>query len=185
MNESLEQIYGNSFPVTYSEFTLSDNDKLVGLNSLLEELKMESQEISAPMASFHIDSESLENIKRVRDLLASLFPIAVAAAVLIGLFGPGLVVMQSAKEAAFLRVIGVTKKRARCMLVLEQILLCAAGLTLVAAGLALSNPGLFARSTQTLATCWMLYFLGCICGASAAAIQVTRHRILELLQVKE
>ena len=185
MTESLEQIYGGAFPVAYSEFTLTDNDKLTGLNSLLEGQKTESQDTSAPTASFHIDSEVLENIKRIRDLLSSLFPIAIAAAVLIGLFGPGLVIMQSAKEAAFLRVIGVTKSRARCILVLEQILLCAAGLTLVAAGLALSGPELFIRSTQTLAVCWTLYFLGCICGASAAAVQVTRHRILELLQVKE
>ena len=47
------------------------------------------------------------------------------------------------------------------------------------------SPGLFARSIETLVLCWMLYLLGCICGASAASVQVTRRRVLELLQVRE
>ena len=137
------------------------------------------------MASVYVDATGLDNIRRICELLEAIFPIAVTAAALIGLFGSGLVILQSAKEAAFLRVLGVTKKRARCMLVLEQIILCFVGIVLVTGGLALYSPVIFARSTQMLAVCYVLYFMGCVCGASAAAVQVTRHRILELLQVKE
>lgn len=137
------------------------------------------------MASYHVDSDSLETVKRIRNLLESLFPIAVAAAVLIGLFGPGLIIMQSAQEAAFLRILGVTKTRARCMLVLEQIALCAFGILLVSGVLALFDFGRFVRSTETLLLCWLLYFAGNICGALVSAIQVTRYKTLELLQVKE
>ena len=108
--------------------------------------------------------------------------IAIAAALMIGIFGSGLVIMQSAQEAAFLRILGVTKKRARCMLVFEQVFLCIAGIAFVAAGAALYSPGMFARSADTLAACWLLYLAGCICGAFAAAMQVTRLRALELLQ---
>ncbi len=182
--EAADELYGQPFPISYCEFILADNTRLAELETLLDWQSKESMEYS-PLASFHIDSESFENVKRVRGLLEFLFPIAVTAAVLIGLFGPGLVILQSAQEAAFLRILGVTKKRARCMLVIEQIVLCIAGVALVAAGLALFRPGMFARSTQTLVLCWTLYFLGCLCGALAAAVQVTRHRILELLQVKE
>ncbi len=182
--EAADELYGQPFPISYCEFILADNTRLAELETLLDWQSKESMEYS-PLASFHIDSESFENVKRVRGLLESLFPIAVTAAVLIGLFGPGLVILQSAQEAAFLRFLGVTKKRARCMLVIEQIVLCIAGVALVAAGLALFRPGMFARSTQTLILCWALYFMGCLCGALAAAVQVTRHRILELLQVKE
>ena len=84
-----------------------------------------------------------------------------------------------------MRILGVTKKRARCMLVLEQIFLCIAAIVLVAGILALVGPGLFARGAQMLARCWLLYFLACVCGTLAAAIQVTRYKVLELLQVKE
>ncbi len=184
INQVAENLYSQPFPVDYCEFTLADNEKVVELNGLLEEQKSKGIQYS-PLASYHINSDLFENTKRVLNLLESLFPIAVAAAALIGLFGPGLVILQSAKEAAFLRILGVTKKRARCMLVFEQVVLSVVGIALVAVALAASSQGLFARGIGTLAFCWGFYFLGCICGASVAAVQVTRHKALELLQVKE
>lgn len=185
IKSGVEEVYGGQpFPVGYCKFTLKDNGKLVELNSLLEAQQRKGRRY-APMASFYVDSDTLENVKRLHELLESLFPVAVAAAVLIGVFGPGLVIIQSAREAAFLRILGVTKKRARCMLVFEQVLLCMFGLALVAGGLALFFSETFARSSQTLAACFALYFLGCVCGALAASVQVTRNRVLELLQVKE
>ena len=184
INDAAQGLYGQPFPVSYCEYTLTDNGKLSELESALEEWKNEGKRYSM-MGTFRVDSELLKNTRRVRDLLASLFPIAVAAAALIGLFGPGLVILQLAREAAFMRILGVTKKRARCMLVLEQIFLCIAAIVLVAGILALVGPGLFARGAQMLARCWLLYFLACVCGTLAAAIQVTRYKVLELLQVKE
>jgi len=182
INDSAQTLYGQAFSVGYCEFTLKNNRELMELNDQLEELKVQGMTIS-PMASFHIDSELLKNTIRIRDLLESLFPIAMAAAVLIGLFGPWLVIMQSAQEAAFLRILGATKKRTRCILIFEQILLCIVGIALVAGILALFSTELFIRSKETLALCWLLYFLGYACGAFAAAAEVTRHRVLELLQV--
>ncbi len=184
VNRAAEDVYGQSFPFGYCEFTLADNERLEELKILFEDQK-KRESMYAPTASFSIDGTGLENIRRICELLESLFPIAVAAAMLIGLFGPGLVILQSAREAAFLRVLGVTKNRVRCMLILEQIVLCAAAIVLVAGGFALLRPGLFTRSAKTLTTCFALYFMGCFCGAFVAAIQVTRHKILELLQIKE
>lgn len=156
VNSGTEMLFSSQpFLVGYCEFTLSDNTKILETDSLLEELKTES--IRYPQtAYYHIDSDLLDNTKRIRDLLVSLFPIVVAA-ILIGLFGPGLLVLQSAQEAAFLRILGVTKKRARCMLIFEQIFLVIAGIVLVAGILALFSPQRFMRSTQTLAFCWLLY----------------------------
>ncbi len=184
INEAAENLYSQPFPVNYCEFTLTDNNKVTELNSLLEEKKSTGIQYS-PQATYHVDADLFENTKRMCNLLESLFPIAVAAAALIGLFGPGLVILQSVQEAAFLRILGVTKKRARCMLVLEQMLLCVAGMLLVAGGLLAFSPGLFMRSLEALAFCWLLYFLGCACGAFAASVQVTRLKVMELLQVKE
>lgn len=185
VNSGTEMLFSSQpFPVGYCEFTLADNTKILEMDSLLEELKTESIRYSQT-SYYHIDSDLLDNTKRIRDLLVSLFPIAMAAAVLIGLFGPGLLILQSAQEAAFLRILGVTKKRARCMLIFEQVFLVIAGIVLVAGVLVLFLPGQFMRSTQTLAFCWSLYFLGSVCGTLVAAVQVTKHKLLELLQVKE
>lgn len=184
INDTMEAVYGQPFPCSFCEFTLSDNERLSELDGILSGQKT-SGERYAPMASYYIDAEGLKNVERIYNLLESLFPIAVAAAVMVGLLVSGLVILQSAKEAAFLRILGVTKRRARCMLTFEHIFLCVIGIIFVVCGLALYSPGLFARSTWTLAFCYVLYFLGCLCGALTAAVHVTRGRLLELLQVKE
>lgn len=184
IRSDLQKLFSIEFLVADCEFTLSDNERLDELDVLLAEKESESLMYSSSV-TYSLDSGGLANIERIRGLLESLFPIAVAAAVLIGLFGPLLVILQSAQEAAFLRILGVTKKRARCMLAIEQIVLCIAGIVLVAGGLALYDPGRFASGIETFAVCFGLYLLGCVCGAVAASIQVTRHRLLELLQVKE
>ena len=184
IRNDLTRLFSMDFAVEHCEFILADNDRLDELQELLQNMEGRSVMYSQN-ASHHVDSGGLANIERIRGLVESLFPIAVAAAVLIGLFGPLLVILQSAQEAAFLRILGVTKKRARCMLAIEQIVLCIAGIILVAGGLALYDSGRFARGIETFAVCFGLYLLGCVCGAVAASIQVTRHKLLELLQVKE
>lgn len=172
-------LFAMEFPVAHCEFTLADNDRLGELEELLQEME-ERSIMYSPDVSHHVDFGGLADIERIRGMLESVFPIAVAAAVLIGMFGSLLVILQSAQEAAFLRILGVTKKRTRCMLALEQAVLSIAGVMLVAGGLALYDPGRFARGIETFVACFGLYFLGCVCGAAAAAVQVTRHRLLEL-----
>lgn len=183
-NYAAENLYSQPFEVGYCEFNLADNRNIMELDSLLQELKNQYMEY-APQAMFHMDSETLEHVQRVRNLLEALFPIAVAAAVLIGLFGPGLIIMQSAQETACMRILGMNRTRVRCILVLEQAALCMISIILVAVFLALLGQERFGRSIETLAFCWMLFVLGCICGAFAAAVRVTRYKVLELLQVKE
>lgn len=183
IRSDLTKLFSMDFSMDHCEFTLADNEKIDELDSLLKKKMDESVMYGYP--SYHLDTGGLDNIERIRGLVEALFPIAVAAAVVIGLIGPLLVILQSAQEAAFLRILGVTKKRVRCMLMFEQIILCLSGILLVAGGLALSNLGLFVESLRTLAFCFGLYLLACVCGTSVAAVQVTRRKALELLQVKE
>lgn len=182
-NEAPQSVYGQPYPFEYLEFTLADNEKLEETEDMLAKKAESDKQYTA--ASFYIDSAGLKNMMRIRDLLDSLFPIAVAAALLIGLICPGLVILQSAWEAAVLRVLGVTKLRARCMLVLEQTALCIAGTALSTGILALCSRNLFARSAKTLVVCFTLYLLAEVLGTLAASVQVTRHKALELLQIKE
>ncbi len=184
INGPMEDVYGQPFPFGYCECKLVDNRELDEMNHLLTNLKNTNTKY-APKASFYIDSEALEDIVRIRTLLEELFPIAVAAALLIALTGQVLVILQSAKEASLLRILGVTKKRVRCMLTLEQMFLCIVGLISVTVGLSLYRPELFERSMQTLVFCYILLFTGCLCGVLTTAVLVTRHKVLELLQIKE
>ncbi len=184
INGPAEDIYGQPFPFGYCAFTLADNGKLSELERLLTNLK-NTNSMYAPIASFYIDSEALNGVIRIRTLLESLFPIAVTAALFIGMAGYFLIILQSAKEAAFLRMLGVPKKRVRFMLSLEQNLLCITGIIFVMCVLICYSPKVFVRISDTLLVCYTLYFSGCFCGAFSAAVHVTKGRVLELLQVKE
>lgn len=172
------------FPVDYCEYRLVDKEDPDKLRSYLE--KLASDDTKYPdIISYSLDTTELDNVKRVRDMLRTLFPIAAAGAILIGLIAPILIIMQSAKEASLLRILGTTKRRTRCILALEQFGLSILGLMLATLGLILYNAGLFLRSAGTLLLCGGLYLLGCSCASVMAAVSVTRRKVLELLQVKE
>ncbi len=172
------------FPVEHCEFMLANKDKPQELLDYLDQMS-QNKRMYTGSVTYHMDTTELDNITRVRDMLMALFPIASAAAILIGLTVPGLIIMQSAKEAAIMRILGTTKRRARCMLALEQISLTVLGLIMAALALLIYNAGLFARGSETLILCGGLYLLGCICAAIFAAAALTRRKVLVLLQAKE
>lgn len=184
INCGAQNVYGQPFPMGNCEFTLADNEMLDDVNELLEEENNKSLKYMS-LAYYHIDSDSLKNIEHVCNLMELLFPAAVAAVMLIGLFGAFLIILKSAREAAFLRILGVSKMRTRCMMVLEQTAICLIGIIIGAGANALSGWHLFLESIQTLALCYGLYMAAFIFGAVAASVYVTRHGILKLLQIKE
>jgi len=134
---------------------------------------------------FVIDTEEADNMQGTLNLLDALYPIAVTAAAIMGGLFPGLIVMQSDREAAILRVLGTTKKRTRFMLVLEQTVLCATGILCAAALLLVINGIIVALYTKTISAYGMLHITSCSVGALTCAIIITKRRTLELLQVKE
>jgi ABC-type antimicrobial peptide transport system permease subunit len=183
-----EEVFLRS-PVAFSEIVLSDNEKVSEINTLLDGMIDDSMEhfISdwAGSSSYYTDITELDNIRRVRDLLTTLFPIAVAAAVLIGAAVPILIIIQSSKEAAIMRVLGTTKKRTIAILALEQIILCILGLLFAVGVLLIYNAGLFILSGLTLAICAGIYLTASIAASLIAAAVTTNKKALELLQVKE
>jgi hypothetical protein len=134
---------------------------------------------------FLMDTTEADNIYKIYKLIETLYPIAAVIAILIGAVLPGLIIIQTAKEASILRVLGTTKLRTRVMLILEQLLLCLIGLILAFAVLAIVNRADILKVIEPLSIYCLLHLIGCIVGTTIAAITVTRKKILELLQVKE
>jgi ABC-type lipoprotein release transport system permease subunit len=179
----------NASAVDFTEITLSDNERINDINTLLDGYVADSiaslTSVSAGSSSYYTDTSELDNIRRVRDLLTTLFPIAVVAAVLIGAAVPILIIIQSSKEAATMRVLGTTKKRTVSILSLEEVILCIIGLAIAAVVLYIYNAGLFMQSGITLGICAGLYLAASIVAAIIAAMATTNKKALELLQVKE
>lgn len=118
-------------------------------------------------------------------LLAVLYPVTIIISVLIGLGLCLLMVLQSAKEAAILRVLGVTKARMRGMYSIELLLLSLIGIIMGLGILALLRKDMGVVLTGSTLIAAGFYLVGVAFGSLLGAISVTRHKPMEQLQVKE
>ena len=132
-----------------------------------------------------MDTSEAENMLRTLTLVNGIYPMAVVAAAIMGGLFPGLIVMQSDREASIMRVLGTSKKRARAMLVLEQLLLCLSGAFCAAALLLLINGVSIVDRAAPLGVYAAAHLAACVAGGAICAVIVTRRKPLELLQVKE
>jgi len=107
-------------------------------------------------------------------LLQLLFPIAVIVSVVMGLAITMLTTLQNAKNAAIMRVLGMSSTKTKFLIWWQQMIICTIG---VLAGLLLTRTLFFAVSLP--------YLAGAIVGAIIGAILVSSKPPLDLLQVKE
>ncbi|NMA25645.1 MAG: ABC transporter permease [Clostridiales bacterium] len=174
-------VVGKIIKLDVAEFTLADNKLVDEFRSFCE--KMAGGKTSG--VTFVMDTSKLEHLRNTQRLLETLYPIAVTAALLIGDFLCCLVIVQSSKEAAIMRIQGTTKGKTRSVLALEQVLLSIAGLIVGSAALlAYKGSGLSVVSPQ-LGLFAALYFAVILISAVTCSSLATRRNVLELLQTKE
>lgn len=171
------RVYENDFPgikVGYATYTLRDYRDIEPFRArFLEET---SKQQGNP--SLYLDTAEADRIRKMANLLSTLYPIALGVALLLGGVLPGLMVLQNNRETAILRVLGMSRKRICAMLTGEQVLLCVVGLILGAAavfflgaGWELTYPG--------------LHLAACLIGSTVFAGVSTGKDLLSLLQAKE
>jgi ABC-type antimicrobial peptide transport system permease subunit len=118
-------------------------------------------------------------------LLRVLYPVVIAVSVLIGAGLCFLLLLQTTREAAILRVLGVTRTSVRLALIIEPLILSIIG---VVTGLGISRLLWMTSgplSAGELLTGAGLYLAGALAGSVTGAILVTNKMPIELLQVKE
>ena len=165
-------------PLQVAEFTLTDN-------ALADECRSFCDENAGYGVSFVMDTGKLENPKNMQRILNMLYPIAFAAALMIEGFLCCLMILQSSREAAIMRILGTAKGRARSLLTIEQLILCVCGIVLGAIGLlAYNGSGLSDVSEQTALFAALYFAMVLACGFVCSAL-VTNRSALELLQVRE
>jgi ABC-type antimicrobial peptide transport system permease subunit len=115
-------------------------------------------------------------------LLKLLYPVAIVLSAIIGLGLSLLLMLQNAKVAAIMRVLGTSKKKSRTTLCAEQTVVCLLGLAIGLVVLAILGWGFGFASSLFLA--W-IYLAGTSIGTVVGTTIVTNRPPLELLQVKE
>ena len=134
---------------------------------------------------FVMDTSKLDSIANTMRLMDILFPIAVAAALLIVCFMCCLLILKSMKDAAIMRILGVTKGKTRAVLVLEQSVLCIIGIAIgLVAMLGFNRFEFDVAFCQLLFIAVLVFVSHLLCGIICSSL-ATRKPPLELLSVKE
>ena len=169
--------YANAFPgitVEYAIYTLRDYRDA---QPFRERFAAETdREKTNP--TLYLDMAEANRIRKMAELLNTLYPVALVTALLLGAVLPGLMVLQNSRETAILRVLGMGKRKVCWMLLIEQTVLCILGLI---PGVGLSRLiGAWNGLTYPL-----IHFAACVIGSGVFAVLSTRRDVLSMLQSKE
>ena len=115
-------------------------------------------------------------------LLRILYPIAIAVAALLSVGLALLIMLQNAKNAAIMRVLGRQKSLSQLILIGEQVFVCTLGVVLGLLALLAVNVSIFDLTPLLLA---LLYFTGVGVGSIIGAVIINAKTPLELLQTRE
>lgn len=180
---------GNIF-YTDAGFTLktSQNRILSDFKAAMEEIfKYYDEDSSVELECYINDDEltqAVEPLQKNNSLMRVLYPIVFGVAAAVTAIICILLILQSYKEAAIMRILGTTQLRIGMILSIERILLCAVGLGL---GI-LVNTAVFGGGTDGFnadvksAVC--CFAAGAVASVFSAGIAV-RRRPVDLLQVKD
>jgi hypothetical protein len=187
---AMESIEGSQIKYTVAHFSLDPTK-----NRALPQFRLEMEKVlKAPGAGtgdmrLKIWDEELRLVTGQLDknitLLEVLYPAVMAVSVLIGAGLCFLLLLQASREAAILRVLGVTRVAVRLALIVEPFFLSLLGVIvgLVISRLLWLKSGLVPVGALLVGA--GLYLAGALAGLVSGAIVVTDKKPIELLQVKE
>ncbi len=164
-----------------AEYALVDYHKAAEFTDYVKDV---FSRIKDPLA-LNMDTSYADRIYKIHRLIEELYPLAVAAALILGCVLPGLAVLHSSKEISILRALGVRAKDCVILYTLSQVLCALAGLVLgIAAVLVALRPELSAVVVP-FAVYVSAHLAACALGSGVFAWLCARKRVLEQLQAKE
>lgn len=176
----LNPYFGRICTLEVTEAYLKDNWRDEEMREFGEALAAEN---GTGEIAFIMDTSKLENVKNNVKLMETLYPIIVAAILVIGAFLCGLLIVQTSKDIAIMRVLGTSKRRVRLIMIVEHAAMCLVGIVVAIAVLVIRKAA-NAVIADVLFVCG-LYFAAVLAACIVASIAASRKNVLELLQTKE
>lgn len=181
----MQQLYGNNLYYSVADFYLDPafNRELDTFRTTAEQIV---QNDTASLLSLNLviwDEELravVQPMERNLTLMQVLYPIAQAVAFTAAAAVTLLLLLQQAKNAAILRVLGIPAGTVQLTLGTGQLILGLAGILTGLLVTAVSG-----KWGPELLLCSVIYLAGLTAGTAAGCIALTRKKPLELLQVKE
>ncbi len=177
----MSTVHGKLIIMELTEGTLIDNWKTKEYREYGEALA--NANLTYEVA-FIMDTSKVEYLANIILLLELLYPVAVVVMLVIGVFMTSLIIVQTSKDIAVMRVLGTSKRRCRIIIITERVLLCIFGMIL-AAVIMLVMRGVTEIVLKKILTALGMYFAAVLLASAAASVASTRKNALELLQTKE
>ena len=169
------------FLLDIAEYTLTDYHRAEDLNVVVKE----AMDGGKGNARFHMDTSNADRIYRIHRLLETLYPLTVAAVLLLGGVLPGLTVLHASPQISVLRALGAKAGKCVSIYTLAQVLCALAGLVLgLALVLAVQRPELGAV-LRPFGVYLAAHLAACALGSGVFAWLCARKHVLAQLQAKE
>lgn len=173
--------FGKYVILQFIEATLVNNDIAAEYHEFGTSL---ADFVATGEVSFLMDETAkAKHLKNNIELIDSLLPVVSGAVMVIGAFISGLLTLQMSKDIAIMRMLGTTKRKTRVILVLEQMILCLAGVLTAVVAIAVQNADWVVW--QQMAIVMSLYMIIVLAASIIASVLASRKNVLELLQTKE
>ena len=175
--------YGQSAYYQKAEFTLVNNYEADNFSYFLEKNILPLLDKNTV---FIMNTDDLTRIGKNIELYDMLLPVCMITFVLVGSLFPGLMILQTKKEASLLRMLGTSKKRTFTLLFIQHISTFVTGLILGAVVLCLLNDaGNITAIIDTLLLYAELNFIIVIIIMIVFYKIINKKNLLDILQVKE
>ena len=173
--------YESPFGLDMAEYTLLDYHKATEFSDYAKELISHSEKTT----QLRMDTSYADQLYKIHRLIEELYPLAIAAALLLGGVLPGLIVLHSSKEISILRALGVRARECVVLYTLAEVLCALAGLVLgIATVLVVLHPEL-SSVIVPFAVYVAAHLAACALGSGIFAWLCARKHVLAQLQAKE
>ena len=132
-----------------------------------------------------MDTSYADRIYEMHRLLETLYPLTIAAALLLGGVLPGLTVLHASREVSILRALGVKAGSCVGIYTLAQVLCALVGLILGFFLVILIQKPEFSTVLRPFVLYLLAHLAACAVGSGVFAWLCARKRVLEQLQAKE
>ena len=139
----------------------------------------------SPNARFRMDTANADNIYRIHRLLETLYPLTIAAALLLGAVLPGLTVLHASREISVLRALGAKIGKCVGIYTLAQVLCAFIGLALGFLAVILTQHPELAEVWKPFGIYLAAHLAACALGSGVFAWLCARKHVLAQLQAKE
>lgn len=176
--------YGCLFPVFYldiAEYILLDYHSIPEFRTFIQGV----MDGTGGAAKFSMDTGNADRIYKIHRLLETLYPLTVAAALLLGGVLPGLTVLHASREISVLRALGAKSGTCLGVYTLAQVLCALAGLVPGFALVLVLRKPVLSAVLQPFALYLAAHLAACALGSGIFSWLCARKHVLAQLQAKE